>query len=175
MSADRSIPGVDSNSFPRSARLLSPSAYSAVFSSRKNIRLSDSYWTVLAVRNSIDPSFARLGLAISKKRARRAVDRNRLKRLVRESFRQSRDSLKGYDIVVMNRDRCVHTGNKELQSALEEHWVKLVTTKSTVNNPDKRRKGHSQRSDGTAGKKDKSGSGGGGERENAKNGRGMCQ
>jgi|GEM_PF-3976772 len=42
---------------------------------------------------------ARLGMAVAKKCAKRAVDRNRLKRLARESFRQHKHSLAGFDIV----------------------------------------------------------------------------
>ena len=34
-------------------------------------------------------SFSRLGLAIPKKKARRAIDRNRIKRLIREAFRKA--------------------------------------------------------------------------------------
>ena len=43
----------------------------------------------------------RLGLAIGKKHCRLSTGRNRLKRIVRESFRQNRASLGGLDIVVM--------------------------------------------------------------------------
>jgi ribonuclease P protein component len=45
----------------------------------------------------------RLGLAVSKKALRRAVDRNRMKRQIREAFRQRRARLAGQDIVVMVR------------------------------------------------------------------------
>ena len=41
----------------------------------------------------------RLGLAIPKKLAKRAVDRNRIKRLIRESFRTSRPN-DSFDVVV---------------------------------------------------------------------------
>lgn len=125
MCADPSASSAEDSRFPRAVRLLSESSYSAVFGS-KNIRVSDGLWTVLAVRNSLNPPRARLGLAISKKRARRAVDRNRLKRLARESFRQHRQCLKGYDIVVMNRDRSVNATNPELSASLTRHWHKLT-------------------------------------------------
>ena len=51
-----------------------------------------------------------MGLAIAKKCARRAVDRNRLKRLVRESFRLERLGLPGLDLVVMCRRDAVDGG-----------------------------------------------------------------
>lgn len=50
-------------------------------------------------------SLARIGIITSKRVAPRAVDRNRMKRLVRETFRSMRQRLQGVDIVVQLR-RC---------------------------------------------------------------------
>lgn len=50
-----------------------------------------------AVRGN-DVGVARLGMIVAKKVLRRAVDRNRAKRVVRESFR--RQSLEAVDVVV---------------------------------------------------------------------------
>lgn len=41
------------------------------------------------LKESIDHQNSRLGLAIPKKKARRAIDRNRIKRLIRENFRKA--------------------------------------------------------------------------------------
>jgi ribonuclease P protein component len=46
-------------------------------------------------------SHARLGLAIPKKNIKKAVDRNKLKRFVRESFRTNQQNLGGFDVVVL--------------------------------------------------------------------------
>ena len=67
---------------------------------------------------------ARLGLAISKKHCRLAVGRNRLKRLVRESFRHHRADLKGLDVVVLNQPAAMRAGNKALFDSLHKHWQK---------------------------------------------------
>lgn len=48
---------------------------------------------------------ARIGIVVSRRVARRAVDRNRAKRLVREAFRKVRHRLAGMDVVVELR-RC---------------------------------------------------------------------
>lgn len=48
-------------------------------------------------------SQARLGIIASTRAARRAVDRNRFKRLAREVFRQSRHRLGGMDVVIQLR------------------------------------------------------------------------
>ena len=68
---------------------------------------------------------ARLGLAVAKKRLKRAVDRNRIKRLIRESFRQQRDRLKGLDIVVLVKPGIEKADNRTLLDALRRHWRHL--------------------------------------------------
>lgn len=62
---------------------------------------------LMAVTNS--SSKARLGLVIGKKKAKRAVDRNAIKRRIREQFRQRQHQFPCLDIVVVaskpvNRD-----------------------------------------------------------------------
>lgn len=65
---------------------------------------------------------ARLGLAIAKKCARRAVDRNRLKRIARESFRTHRHTLPGVDIVVLCSNGATGMPNQKLDMLLEQAW-----------------------------------------------------
>jgi len=65
---------------------------------------------------------ARLGLAISKKLCKLAVGRNRLKRVVRESFRHHCAELAGLDVVVLNRPAAMRAGNKALFDSLQGHW-----------------------------------------------------
>lgn len=72
---------------------------------------------------------ARLGLAISRKNVRRAVDRNRIKRVIRESFRQHLDQLIGLDIVALGRSGVAAKDNEELRAALGVHWDKLARCK----------------------------------------------
>ena len=64
-------------------RLLSTTDFQCVFKAGKRYRGNE--FTVIARANELD--FPRLGLAISRRSAARAVDRNRIKRLVRERFR----------------------------------------------------------------------------------------
>lgn len=85
------------------------------------MRSSNRYFVVLAAPGV--STLARLGLAVAKKNARRAVDRNRLKRLVREIFRQRRDSLGAVDFVVMTRASAVDASN----ASLREDLGKLLT------------------------------------------------
>lgn len=108
--------------FPKRARLLKPAEFSRVF--KDPIRSSDRWFTLLAVAN-VDSTVARLGLAISKKHARRALDRNRIKRVVRESFRHQLPGLPAVDIVVMARDATTRATNQELFDSLLQHWKRL--------------------------------------------------
>ncbi|WP_086010398.1 ribonuclease P protein component [Thiocapsa marina] len=64
----------------------------------------------------------RLGLAIAKKCARRAVDRARLKRIVRESFRLNRSRLKGWDIVVLCVSGAPTMSSPRLSATLARAW-----------------------------------------------------
>ena len=107
--------------FPRSARLLVAADYNHVFACAA--RSGDACLTVLARENGGRP--ARLGLAIARRRVRRAVDRNRIKRLARESFRHHRQELLGLDLVVMARDGVARRSNAELVASLLCHWNTL--------------------------------------------------
>lgn len=102
-------------------RLLGSADFKRVFERAK--RSSDRYWLVLARRN--DLGHPRLGLAISKKHAARAVDRNRLKRLVRESFRIEQTELGALDLIVMARPGTLGINHDRLTDSLHKHWRRL--------------------------------------------------
>jgi ribonuclease P protein component len=72
---------------------------------------------------------ARLGLAISKRVSKRAVERNRIKRLVRESFRRTRLGLPPIDLVVMAREAAAGVPGTELLAELEALWRRLPPLK----------------------------------------------
>jgi ribonuclease P protein component len=76
-------------------------------------------------------SHARLGLALSGKVIRRAVDRNALKRLIRESFRKNQGLLCGLDIVVTAYRNPRPYTNKTLTAALQKHWETLAKCKTS--------------------------------------------
>ena len=104
--------------FARQKRLLKPGDFKTVFD--EAVRSGDALLTVFARPNSL--GVARLGLAISKKHLKLAVDRNRVKRLIRESFRRHQTRLQGLDIVVMAR-----AGIKtEFLQNLPRHWQRVI-------------------------------------------------
>lgn len=108
--------------FPRSARLLTRHDYGRVFA--KPLRSTDACFTLLGRINGRE--MPRLGLAIAKKHARRAVDRNRIKRLVRESFRGCRHQIGGIDIVVLSRPGIATRSRDEVRASLDKHWEYLA-------------------------------------------------
>ena len=108
--------------FKRRARLLKPDEFSRVF--KKAIRSSDKMLTVLAAPNKL--GYSRLGLAISKKNAKRAVDRNRIKRIIRESFRQNQTRLPEVDLVIMAKPQTKAAVNSDIFTSLEHHWNRLI-------------------------------------------------
>ena len=107
--------------FPRENRLLSPAHYRAVFD--HPVRTTDNCFTVLC--RASGRATPRLGLAVAKKNSRLAVDRNRIKRIIRESFRNNKVTLGGLDYVVLSRTGANSATNRELFASLERHWGKL--------------------------------------------------
>jgi ribonuclease P protein component len=83
-------------SFPRDSRLLKPEEFERVFKENERAR-SDSL-LVMVRPNALGQ--ARLGMIVAKRLLPRAVDRNRVKRCVRETFRRQRHNLPACDFVV---------------------------------------------------------------------------
>jgi len=81
-------------------------------------------FVVLAADN--DVGHARLGMAIAKKRLRRAVDRNRIRRTVRESFRLARKDLPDVDIVVLARHCTGRMATGSLRAELADAWRRMA-------------------------------------------------
>ena len=112
---------------PRSARLLKPFDFKRVF--QKNVASSDRFFRIIA-RPSGSGEF-RLGMAVSRKVDKHAVGRNRIKRVVRESFRHWRTDLKkqhgtALDIVVLARPDSATICKKQLFQSLDQHWPTLA-------------------------------------------------
>ncbi|MDM1249315.1 ribonuclease P protein component [Acinetobacter sichuanensis] len=68
---------------------------------------------------------SRLGIVVAKKKVRRAHERNRIKRLARESFRLNQQNIELLDIVVMPKMGIDTISNAELHEQLKFAWQKL--------------------------------------------------
>lgn len=108
--------------FTRSMRLVNPGDFQQVFAVGERAR--GKAFTVLYRWNSLD--HPRLGMAVPRKHFSRAVDRNRIKRLVRESFRQWQRALGGRDLVVLTRSGIHQRSNSDLLRCLECQWMFLI-------------------------------------------------
>lgn len=108
--------------------MLSAAAFARVFAGAKRSR--DKCFTVLCRSN--EKNVARLGLAISKKNCRAATQRNRLKRIARESFRGNQELLKGLDVVVINQPAARSRSNREIFDSLHGHWEQCARAREQV-------------------------------------------
>jgi ribonuclease P protein component len=97
-------------------RLPDKAAFDHVFSA-PDIRYRRHPFSLLARRRAAGP--ARLGLVIGKRHARRAVDRNLLRRILREHFRTT--PLDAIDVIVLARQGAAEVDRSELAAAA--HWL----------------------------------------------------
>jgi len=79
---------------------------------------------VLARANGL--GYARLAMAVPKKRFRTAVLRNRLRRIIRESFRHHLHELAGKDIMIMVHIAPTPLDADKLRRSLQAHWRRLA-------------------------------------------------
>lgn len=116
---------------PHRSRLSGPTAFSSVF---QQAAVSTDAWFKVLGRNTGHDS-SRLGMAVSRQVDRRAVERNRLKRIIRESFRQhylSNSKHPAVDIVVLPRREAVSICNRRLFDQLSRHWQRIDKRASIV-------------------------------------------
>jgi ribonuclease P protein component len=85
-------------------------------------RSTDRFFTVLA--RSSGGTYARLGLTVPRRTAKRAVHRNRIKRLARESFRHQ-IGLPPWDFVVLARPGADRAERGLLRASLDKHFAQL--------------------------------------------------
>ncbi len=112
-------------SLSRQSRLCGPKEFSRVF--EQAVVSADGGFKVLA--RLAEQRNSRLGMAVSREVDKRAVQRNRLKRVIRESFRTHylSDPPQGpvADIVVLPRRQAVAASNEQLFDQLASHWLRI--------------------------------------------------
>jgi ribonuclease P protein component len=107
--------------FPQNHRLKSKSQFQLVFQNGKKLSLGKL--AIFFISNSFD--YPRLGLSVAKRNVPNAADRNRIKRLVRESFRLQQELLSGNDIIVVAYAGITGLDNGEISACLITLWQKL--------------------------------------------------
>ncbi|MDR5860098.1 ribonuclease P protein component [Halomonas eurihalina] len=127
--------------FPRRLRLLTAEDYRRVFDTAA-FKLHGKGLMALASPNEL--GHPRLGLIFSKKNVRRAVDRNRLKRITRESIRLRQHRLPAVDIVLLARRGVQELDNEVVHRQLHGMWRRLereaqkASERSTTASTDRR-------------------------------------
>ncbi|MGQ3890836.1 ribonuclease P protein component [Legionella sp. CNM-4043-24] len=108
--------------FTKAQRLLKKSEYDYVFAKANKVLTPE--FIILHRDNSL--GYARLGLALSKKMVARSNQRNRLKRLIRESFRTH--SLPAMDFIFLARQGAAKVENKLIIANLSKIWARLTNS-----------------------------------------------
>ena len=119
---------------PRDARLRRPGDFAALRTSSG--RAGGRCFHMRYRDNEL--GHARLGLAISKRVSKRAVERNRIKRLLRESFRRVRHQLPAVDVMVMAREQAAGVPGSQLLVEIDGLWKKLLANRPGTSEPLKR-------------------------------------
>lgn len=109
---------------PAQKRLRRKSDFDAAYA--RGRRLGNGFFGVTAVQN--EAGCPRLGLAVAVRMAGGGVQRNRIRRIIRESFRLHQHELPAVDLVVSMRQRAREATGAELRESLEALW-KSVTGK----------------------------------------------
>jgi ribonuclease P protein component len=108
--------------FLKKNRLLATEEFNRVYTGSPKT-VSHQYYVLLIKENELEN--ARLGISLSKKKVKRAVARNKIKRTIRESFRLNQFSLKGIDIIILPRMGIDKVDRRVLKKSLDEKWKTL--------------------------------------------------
>ncbi len=73
---------------------------------------------------------ARLGLAVSRRVSPRAVERNRIKRQIRESFRRHRPDLPNVDVLVIAHRNAAGQAGAVLRADIDRLWGRVRALKT---------------------------------------------
>jgi len=121
-----------SRGFGREKRLLVPRQFKAVFDSPSG-KVPGRNVLLLARDNALD--HPRLGMVIGKKSVKLSVERNRLKRQIRESFRHNLELLAGWDIVIVAKRGLGDLENEELKQQFGKLWKRLARSRPRPESP----------------------------------------
>jgi ribonuclease P protein component len=110
-------------SYPKQLRLLTARDYNQVFS-HSQFKVSGPLGVFIATANQLD--HPRLGFVIAKKKVKLAVDRNRVKRVIRDCYRLNQHRLPAIDIVFIARPGLGQKDNLAIQKFSKYAWHKLT-------------------------------------------------
>ena len=109
--------------FGKDKRLLVAADYKNVFDNN-DWKVSNKESLCLSIKNT--KQAPRLGLVIAKKNVKLAVHRNRIKRIIRDSFRLHQHELPHADIVILARRGLGEKTNADIHKQFEDTWRRLI-------------------------------------------------
>ncbi|MDB9736775.1 ribonuclease P protein component [Porticoccaceae bacterium] len=118
--------------FGKNKRLLKSSDYKEVFDNN-SVRVAHPNLLILSELNGTETS--RLGLVIGKKNVPTAVARNKIKRVVRETFRLTELPV-AVDLVFLARKDLGKLSSTELATLITQSWGRLIARLDKVSKPD---------------------------------------
>ena len=110
--------------FGANLRLRSKLQFDAVYAGSR--RVDDRFFALRVKANGL--SHPRVGLAVAVKTAGNAVGRNRIRRLVRESFRLSQHELPPVDVVVAAKFPAREASATSLRDSLATLWKRVASS-----------------------------------------------
>jgi ribonuclease P protein component len=123
MSVDSTAPPPQRLTFPPSRRVRRKVDFEAAY--KRGRRFSDSLFTMTVRPN--DAGGPRLGLAVAARTIGNAIARNRLRRMIRESFRHEQHRLPAADIIVGTKVGARHAPDPLRRQSLAALWNKIAT------------------------------------------------
>jgi ribonuclease P protein component len=113
--------------FGAELRLRSKLQFDAIYAGGR--RIDDKFFALRVKPNGL--THPRVGLAVAVKTAGNAVARNRLRRMIRESFRLAQHELPAVDIVVGAKFPTREAPATALRASLATLWQRVATTCAT--------------------------------------------
>jgi len=113
----------DSLAFSKSSRLLNAADFKAVFD---DVKFKVSIKEILCLSRQNSLNHPRLGLVMAKKNIRQSVQRNRVKRIMRDSFRLHQHKLPSVDIIILARAGLGELSNEQIHHEMNKMWSRLI-------------------------------------------------
>ena len=106
--------------FPAALRVRAKRDFESAY--RTGRRLGDSFFSITLAPNTVN--LPRLGLSVGTKAIGNAIARNRVRRLIRESFRLARPGLVPNDYVVGAKSAARKASASTLRASLDTLWTR---------------------------------------------------
>jgi len=125
-------------SLPKAQRLKTPADFQRVYKSKQWGGSSFHTFNILAApvnvnqhgdgnrqsKTHVKPTV--LGVTVSKKVSKRAVDRNRIKRQIREFYRHRKAALPNTELIITANVACIKASDEQRHQSLELLWEKIL-------------------------------------------------